>query len=124
MAEPTIQDLHDEGFVLVTQWLLAGNRIRLESLAWPETSGWLYAFVVNNETVKYVGLTERILRSRMDNYRDGKADQNLRLQQLVLTTLNRGHSVSIYGRQEPDASRMISEESRLRVEWQPEWNRV
>jgi hypothetical protein len=56
-------------FELVTEWVMKGDRIALRALDWREHGGWLYAFVVDGE-VKYIGLTNRVLRSRMDNYRD------------------------------------------------------
>lgn len=124
VPEPSLQELLSEGFERVTQWQLQGERIRMASLEWAESSGWLYAFVVDESLVKYVGLTNRVLRSRMDNYRDGKVDQNRRLRELIAKTLSEGRWVAIYGRREPEPRRLVEEEIRLRDAWRPEWNRI
>ena len=55
------------GFEPVTEWVMKGSKIGPPSFDWKEHSGWLYAFVVDGE-VKYIGLTERVLRSRMSDY--------------------------------------------------------
>jgi hypothetical protein len=124
LTEPTLQNLLAEDFEPITDWILDGDRIRLASLDWAETSGWLYAFVVEGSFVEYVGLTTRILRSRMDNYRDGKVDQNARLRGLISEALSEGKRVTIYGKRNPDLRRLEAEEFRLRKAWTPGWNRM
>jgi hypothetical protein len=46
---------------------MKGPKIGPLSFDWKDHGGWLYAFVVDGE-VKYIGLTGRVLRGRMDDY--------------------------------------------------------
>ena len=113
-----------EGFKFITEWIWREGKIRLASLDWQENGGWLYAFVVNGKNVNYIGLTERILRSRMDNYRDKTGEQGERLHELIKAELYAGNSVSIYARELSDSNELLSEELRLRNEFKPIWNLV
>ncbi len=111
------------GFKEITQWEVKDENIRLASLDWSDQSGWLYAFAVGEE-VKYVGRTTRVLRSRMDDYRDNQTEQPQRLRVEIIAELREGRSVSIYGLPEADRSKLESEEKRLRDELSPPWNRM
>src|SRR5579859_5349630 len=62
-----LEELIELGFEPVTEWVMKGAKIRPRTLDWKDHGGWLYAFVVDGE-VKYIGLTSRVLRSRMDDY--------------------------------------------------------
>ena len=112
-----------EGFSKITEWEWRNPKIRLASLDWTESSSWLYAFVVDDR-VMYVGLTERVLRSRMDNYRDSPGDQNERLRELIKAELGTGHRVDVYGKRDVPAEDLHCEEDRLRREWDPPWNLI
>ena len=85
-------------------------------------SGWLYAFVVE-EKVMYVGLTERILRSRMDDYRHIKGEQTIRMRELISAKLKANRDVLVYGRREYDSDTLWAEEAKLRRMLDPAWNR-
>ena len=111
-----------DGFERVTEWVINENKMKLDSLCWTDSSGWLYAFVINNEAVHYVGLTGRILRSRMDNYRDNVEEQTVRLRELITAELEAGRAVSVYGLRVPDEKMMKATEYRYRRELNPPWN--
>ena len=82
------------GFEEITEWEIHKDSIRLKSLNWDENSGWLYAFVVKNR-VCYIGLTTRVLRSRMDDYRHIQGSQTNRLRGLLVSELNKGNRVKV-----------------------------
>jgi len=87
------------GFHPITESVLRREKIALASLKWQDHGGWLYAFVVLGE-VKYIGLTDRVMRSRMDEYRDVKNSQTSRLRDLVIAELLLGRTVLVYGNKE------------------------
>ncbi|HVA29626.1 MAG TPA: hypothetical protein VNF68_15695 [Candidatus Baltobacteraceae bacterium] len=118
-----LEDLLALGFEPITNWVLKGSRIGLESLAFEENGGWLYAFVVDGD-VKYIGLTTRVLRSRMDDYAYIHNSQTDRLRSLIMTELQAGRAVQIYGSKQSDAATLAAEESRLRALHNPDWNRI
>lgn len=118
----TLQEIVREGFEPVTQWIWRDGKIRLASLNWRESSGWLYAFVVD-DSVKYVGLTSRVLRSRMDDYRDNTEEQTTRLRELIRAELLSDRRIEVYGRHSPETDRRESDEARLRADLNPPWNR-
>lgn len=118
-----LEQLKVLGFTPVTRWVLKGDRIKLADLDWVEEAGWLYAFAVAQE-VKYVGLTSRVLRSRMDNYRDQSDSQNERVREAIRLALDAGHDVWILGLPVAEPERRASEEARLRSELCPPWNRM
>ncbi len=118
-----LEQLKVLGFTPVTRWVPKGDRIKLADLNWSEKAGWLYAFAVAQE-VKYVGLTSRILRSRMDNYRDQSDSQNERVREAISLALDAGHDVWILGLPVAEPERRASEEARLRSELCPPWNRM
>ena len=114
----------EEGFEPITEWEWRDGKIRLASLDWDEHAGWLYAFVIESE-VKYVGLTRRVLRSRMDNYRDLTEEQCVRLRGLITTECKSGTTVRIFGRRmSGDHAELEREEAKLREIPRPVWNRM
>lgn len=118
-----LADLIRLGFEPITTWVLAEGRIKLDSLKWQDHGGWLYAFIVDDE-VQYIGLTNRVLRSRMDDYRHLKLSQTSRVRALILQELEAGGSVAIYGCKHADAGVMAAEELRLRNFHKPIWNLI
>ena len=121
-ASKKVGDLRREGFEQVTRWVRRDDKTKLEHLNWTEYSGWPYAFVVG-DTVMYIGLTERILRSRMDDYRPIKGEQTSRMQQLITAELASGRDVFVFGRREADVAKLWEDEARLRRDFEPAWNR-
>ena len=118
----TLKDLLEEGFACVTVWCPHGQRIKLETLEWPESSGWLYAFVVD-DCVRYIGMTARVLRSRMDDYRHIDGEQTSRMRLLILNELAADRVVHVYGLAIADDAKRSAEEARLRIDFNPDWNR-
>jgi len=59
-----LDELIRQGFEPVTEWVTKGNKVGPRTFDWPNHGGWLYAFVVGGD-VKYIGLTDRVLRSRL-----------------------------------------------------------
>jgi len=62
------------GFERITHWELHKDRIRPHSLAWYDSTGWIYAFIAQSQ-VRYVGITTMVLRSRLDSYSHQVADR-------------------------------------------------
>lgn len=58
--EPKTQSLIEQGFEKLTEWVWRDGKIRLASLDWPEISGWIYVFVIDDLVVKYIGLTASV----------------------------------------------------------------
>jgi hypothetical protein len=117
------EELSRTGFQSITDWTMRGDKIVLRSIAWKDHGGWLYAFVVD-EDVKYVGLTNRVLRSRMSDYAHLGNSQTARLRRLIAAELAAGRVVAIYGRKEAEKERLVAEEDRLRLTYRPPWNRI
>ncbi|MGH7863825.1 MAG: hypothetical protein ACREQB_02470 [Candidatus Binataceae bacterium] len=94
--------------------------MRLASLAWTETAGWIYAFVAENR-VRYFGITTNVLRTRMDSYRDMYED---RVRKLILGRLVEGHEVEVVGTRRPGVSKvdLEIEERSLITEFNTDWN--
>lgn len=113
-----------EKFKRITEWVLREGKIKPENLDWAEHSGWLYAFVVGDETVRYIGLTDHVLRSRLDHYSYGLQSTNKRVRQSITFELKRGQNVVIYGRKEPNKVRLHAEEKRLIGDVRPDWNNL
>lgn len=111
------------GFEPVTEWVMKGDRIAPRSSDWSDHGGWLYAFVIAGE-VKYIGLTTRVLRSRIRYYSHIKNSQTNHLRELVSEALSRGARVDIYGLRQHDEAVLVAEEARLRALYPPPWNRV
>ncbi len=109
------------GFEPVVTFSLRGDRFAPDSLAWSDTSGWLYA-IVSDGAVQYVGLTANVLRSRMDQYRHGVGEQGKRINRLVMAELAAGKRVEMHGLRAPDPDERWREELRLRTDYQIPWN--
>ena len=118
-----LEDLIQLGFRPITDWVVKGNKIGPRSFRWPDHSGWLYAFVVERE-VKYIGLTTRVLRSRISDYSHVTESQSTRLRGLIQSELRAGRNVGIFGLTEPAPTRLVAEELRLRALYRPPWNRT
>lgn len=123
MNTNVIEDLQQIGFEPVTQWILKGDKIGPKSFDWKDHGGWLYAFVVSSE-VKYIGLTNRVLRSRLSDYSHIKNSQTERIRNAIIRELMAGRAVDIIGWRESDRDVLVAEEARLRATYQPPWNRV
>jgi hypothetical protein len=121
-AVSALDELLQLGFEPITEWTLKRDKIALRTLSWPDHGGWLYVFAVNGE-LKYIGLTNRVLRSRMDDYRDAKHTQTTQMREAIKAELAAGHIVHIFGRKEPNSDMLATEEVRLRAKYRPPWNR-
>jgi hypothetical protein len=106
--------------------------MQVATLQWEECGGWLYAFVVD-EAVKYIGLTSGVLRTRLDQYRDGSdsyghESQCGRIKAEILRVLSAGHAVVIYGCRRPQWTKeaLRVDERALIDEYRPTgiWNRA
>lgn len=111
------------GFEPVTEWLLKGDTIGPASFDWQDHGGWLYVFVVGGEA-RYIGLTNRVLRSRLSDYAHIRNSQTTRLRDAIVGELRAGRSVTIYGRKESKKEILEAEEARLRGLLRLPWNRV
>jgi len=118
-----LEDLNQIGFRHVTQWILKGDKIGPKSFDWEDHGGWLYAFVVSSE-VKYIGLTDRVLRSRLSDYSHNKTSQPERIRNAIIREIMTGHAIDILGWRESDKDVLVAEEARLRATYRPPWNRI
>lgn len=118
-----LDDLIQIGFKPITEWTLKGDKIKPVPIKWHSHSCWLYAFTVDGE-VRYIGLSDRVLQSRLDDYSYIRNSQTTRLRKLIQAELQAAHSVQIYGCKQPDKAVLIAEEERLRARYRPPWNRV
>jgi len=118
-----LDELIREGFEPITEWVLKGARIGPKSFDWKDQSGWLYAFVIEGD-VKYIGLTTRVLRSRMSDYSHIRNSQTDEKRALVLNALSNGKRVLVYGLKHRDEGTLAAAEARLRAQHRPSWNRV
>jgi len=119
-----IDSITIEGFEPITRWIIKKGKIKPESLHWEEAISWLYAFVVDEKELKYIGLTTRVLRSRLDDYSYITEEQCERMRALIMSELEKGRTVSIYGKKVEEGIDLFSEEARLRSELSPPWNRI
>ena len=117
-----LESIKDDGFVYFTDWTFPDGRIRLKSLEGDDEAACLYAFVIRDE-VMYVGQTGRLVRERMDNYRDGYQEQNSRIRELIKDASLAGEVVQIWKRVCKDDELRNEEEARVRDELEPAWNR-
>lgn len=106
------------GFEPVTEWIMKGGRIGPPHFKWRDHSGCLYAFVVSGE-VKYVGLTSRILRSRMSDYSHINNSQTNGLRDKIVAELAAGRRVEIFRLKQSDPVVLATDEARLRRELRP-----
>ena len=91
-----LEELTELGFRPVTHWSAVGPAdIKLSSLQWKDSSGWVYSFVAAG-TPRYFGKTGGVLRTRMDQYRDGR-DQCARIRAEIIGQLNAQRDVAVYG---------------------------
>ena len=118
-----IKSIKNDGFTYFTDWAFSDGKIRLKSLEGDDESGCLYAFVISDE-VMYLGETGRLVRERMDNYRDSEG-QNSRIKELITGALSAGEAVQIWKRVCKDDGLRKEEETRLIDELDRErrWNR-
>jgi hypothetical protein len=116
-------DIVQFGFEAVTQWIIKGEKIGPASFKWLDHSGWLYAFLVEEE-VRYIGLTDRVLRSRMGDYSHINNSQTNRLRGLIRGELEAGRVVDVFGWKQRDINILKIEEVRLRATYRPPWNRI
>jgi hypothetical protein len=126
------EELLGHGFRLIAQWTLDGQGIRLTTIDWGESGGWLYMFVVDG-AVEYIGLTGGVLRTRLDQYRDGKdayghETQCGRIKAAIANQLKAHRVVEIYGLKKPFCTKEVlaSEEKRLISAYRDSglWNRI
>jgi hypothetical protein len=118
-----LDELIQIGFESITRWILKGDKIGPISFKWQDHGGWLYAFVVEGE-VKYIGLTNRVLRSRMSDYAHINNSQTDRLRGLIVNMLAAGQDVHVFGWRQKDTKILMAEEARLRAAYRPPWNRI
>jgi len=100
-----------------------GTKIGFSLKGWTDHGGWLYAFVVDNE-VKYIGLTDGVLRTRLDHYRYSRESQNARLRDHIIAELSASRRVQVFGWRQRDKSILVSTEIELIAKHRPAWNRM
>jgi excinuclease UvrABC nuclease subunit len=118
-----LDDLAAHGFELVTEWILKGPKIGPRTFDWKDDSGWLYAFVIKDQ-VQYIGLTTRVLRSRMSDYSHITNSQTVRIRELIFAALSGGESVLVYGLKQRNETELKAHETRLLNQFRPPWNRA
>ena len=118
-----LDDLLQFGYQPVTEWVMKNEKVRPASFTWKDYDGWLYAFVVDGE-VRYIGLTDRVLRSRMSDYTHMKHTQTARLRGLIAAELEAGRRVQVFGWKQNSKAVLFAEEERLRAKYRPPWNRI
>jgi hypothetical protein len=94
--EPTAdEELLRAGFRLLGEWVLAGPGEFVLNVRAPAESG-VYAFVVDG-WIRYIGLTQTGLRTRMDHYRRGHKRQrtSARVKSLIAAALKDGRTVKV-----------------------------
>lgn len=114
-------------FEYVTRWVIKGGTIKPESSRWEDSSGWIYAFVAASR-VMYVGLTTRLLRSRLDDYsyhKDPylKGGQPDRLRNLIRSSIETGQTIDIYRLRCSDPEKIGAQENALILKYDPPWNK-
>ena len=112
--------LLDSGFEEISEWEIRNGKIKPTHLNWDETSGWIYAYATDH-SVKYVGITTNVLRSRLDNY---SYFVNDRVGALIKSELEAGASVRIYGLQRHAITQTELEKEELALihSLDAEWN--
>lgn len=124
--------LVEKGFEPITEWIPRGHGIGVATLRWEECGGWIYAFVVDG-TVKYIGITGGVLRTRLDQYRNGKdsygyESQCGRIRSEIIRELSARRTVEIYGSRRPNwtMDALKADENLLIDEFRPLgiWNRA
>ena len=120
MTARGLAELSILGFERVAKWTLHNETIKLDSLAWKDNAGWIYAFVTSVR-IRYIGIATTILRSRMDNYAHLADD---RVRPLIKATLASGTEVEIFGVRRRGISKgdLEEEELGLITEFKPDWN--
>lgn len=95
--------LRTAGFEFLGDWQADEEGIKL-SFAPVKGSATVYAFVVD-DTLMYVGLTQRCFYNRMAGYRHGKASQvtNVRIRNLIRGALQNGSKVQVLAVSPSDA---------------------
>ena len=113
-------DLRQRGFQHVTSWEFRNGAIKPASLNWEDVSGWIYAFVAEG-SVRYIGITTSVLRSRLDGY---SYQINDRVGGLIRESLQAGCLVSIYGLKCPaQATQALGQQEKVLIrELTPDWN--
>ena len=119
-VESGSRSLEDIGFQKLTAWTLVNDRIKPAGLSWKDCSSWIYAFIVDGRP-RYFGVTNTVLRSRLDHYSYQAGD---RVRTLIVRELTEGRSVEIHGVERAGVSRfdLEAEESRLIQEFGTDWN--
>ena len=108
------------GFEFLTCWELRNGKIKPQSLAWDDCSGWIYAFVTDGR-IRYIGIATTVLRSRLDGY---AYQINDRVGALIGALLNGGAKVDIFGMRRRGVSKteLEAEESSLIKMFATAWN--
>ena len=90
-----VSRLLEAGFVRLGKWTAtADDAFKLDSIA--PTDAGVYAFVVDG-VIRYVGLTQTGLRTRMGHYVSGHVKQatSSRVKALILDALRAGHLIEV-----------------------------
>ena len=61
-----VNKLKNHGFEEITYWVLKRDVPKAYSLDWSDTAGWIYAFATS-DSLKDIGMTTNLLRSRLEN---------------------------------------------------------
>lgn len=95
------KDLQTYDFEFLTEWELRSGKIKPLTTEWDTSSGWIYAFTVENR-IMYIGIATTVLRGRLDGY---SYQINDRVGILIRTQLESRKVVSIYGARRPGISK-------------------
>ena len=122
------ENIQNIGFEYITDWVFKDDRVKPASLDWEEISGWIYAFVTEDK-IRYIGMTETVLRTRLDQYSYQKnkqhPDTSDRVRGYIQECLDQDITVNIYGLEQPEKSKPEIEalETELINKFDPDWNR-
>jgi hypothetical protein len=118
--QPTTAELLHFGFRQLGQWEMLHDKIKARLTDQAEGAGWIYAFATG-ERVRYFGISNRVIRSRFDEYRNQINDTiALRIQKVLID----GDTVSIFGvcSREHEISDLKAQESHLITIFGTDWN--
>ena len=118
--QPTIAELPQFGFRPLGQWEMLRDKIKARLTDRAEGAGWIYAFATG-ERVRYFGISDRVIRSRFDEYRNQINDTvALRIQKVLMD----GGTVSIFGvcGRDHEIPDLKAQESHLIALFGTDWN--
>ena len=118
--QPTIAELPNFGFRQLGQWQMLRGKIKARLNDRAEGAGWIYAFATG-ERVRYFGISDRVIKSRFDEYRNQINDTvALRIQNVLVD----GGTVSIFGvcSRDYEIPDLKAQESHFIALFEADWN--